>query len=74
MANALEQVGPVDPAKTTSPIAEGPEPTGVQHADQRSPTICYFNGRRYSQGAVVCSKKQRLRCGGDGTWYLDGAC
>ena len=37
-------------------------------------SICSYEGRSFSEGAVACMAAQRMTCGADGRWLADGAC
>lgn len=62
-SNAIPQVGPPDPSKKNSPIAEGSPPEG-QAAGPAAPSssVCYWNGQAHSEGATVCSSGMKYRC------------
>ncbi|MBE9592184.1 MAG: DUF1496 domain-containing protein [Proteobacteria bacterium] len=64
------QVGPMDPNKKNSPIVEEAPP---EEAESKV-AICYFNGREYGIGAVVCSGGRLIRCYSNGTWLPAGTC
>lgn len=63
------QAGPMDPDKKNSPIAEGPPPE-----EKGKGGICYFNGKAYPAGTLICSDGTLLRCYSDGTWGEVGEC
>lgn len=63
----IEHVEPLDPTKRTSEIL-GDGDAGAAEAG-----ICYYNGAKYSEGAFICERGQKMRCRG-GRWLADGAC
>ena len=69
----LDQVGPVDPAAQTSEIVDDE----ASPADEKLLGIrerdCYYNGKKYSQGAILCADGEKLRCS-FGRWMRKGKC
>lgn len=37
-------------------------------------SICSYEGKRFSEGAVTCMAAQRMTCGATGRWIPDGGC
>lgn len=37
-------------------------------------TACFFDGKQFSEGAVICANGHELRCEPDGRWKDSGAC
>jgi len=68
--NEVVSVGQVDPSKKNSSI-------NLEGEEEKSSTICWFNGQQYSQGARVCSGGNLLQCyisGSTGYWSRVGSC
>jgi len=64
----IEQVGPMDPSKRNSPIAEGhSEEVSTQ---KRAPILCYWNGVAYSNGARILSNGHYYECM-NGEWNIN---
>jgi hypothetical protein len=71
MNDTIEQVGAVDPTKETSPIVETQLVTPEESVMR---AVCWFNGKQFSKGAVICSDGHRLECQFDGSWWRRGSC
>jgi hypothetical protein len=70
MSDAIEQVDDIDSAKNTSAIvSEEPSPTTLATRG-----VCFYNDRKYSKGAIICSAGRRLVCQFDGSWWNRGSC
>ncbi|MBR0552405.1 DUF1496 domain-containing protein [Stakelama marina] len=66
-----EDVAPQDPAlKNSDKAAQKDE--GVAKAAM-SGAICYWNDKKYSDGATVCDNKRRYECW-NGKWVDIGDC
>ncbi len=65
------QVGDLDPTKRNSEI-EGDEDPGDKAQVQVA--MCWFNGRQYGEGAVVCTGGRAIICNRDGRWAQYGKC
>ena len=67
-----DQVKPQDPALRNSPrsaeIAGGDSALGIAAAAD-----CYWNDKRYSDGATICDSGQRFKCW-NGRWVDIGNC
>ena len=37
-------------------------------------SICSYEGRSFSEGAVACMSEQRMTCAATGRWVPDGGC
>lgn len=62
-----DHVEPQDPARENSPIGE------VQMEMSESDRDCFWNDKRYSDGATVCDARVRYKCW-SGKWVDVGQC
>ncbi len=71
--NSITKVGIVDPNKKNSPIIDD---TSLENrgSEIKEKGYCYFNDKKYSPGAVVCSGGTKLVCLSAGNWKKDGSC
>ena len=56
----IESVGPVDPVLRTSPFLDA-TPVLPEGADAVS-YDCYYNGKKYSNGSLICQEGELLQC------------
>jgi len=70
---SITHVGPQDPERRNSPIAEEEdEATDVIRQQVPGEAVCWFNGTEYKDGTYVVSGSQLLQCSG-GVWIESAA-
>ena len=65
----IEQVEPQNSSLRNSPIVE----QQVAAQSTAAEKVCYWNDKKYSDGATVCDAKRRHKCWGD-KWVDIGNC
>lgn len=71
MANEekITHVDPLAPSKRTSEIV------GDEASTTHEPGVCYYNGTKYSDGAYICNRGQKMRCDArNNRWRPRGGC
>jgi hypothetical protein len=58
--------------------ADVPEDAVRQHIAREEgielASICSYEGKSFSEGAVACMSERRMTCGATGRWVPDGGC
>ena len=66
-----DRVSPRDSSLRNSPIVQ--QPPGSRPMASAADKFCYWNDKKYSDGASVCDAKRRYKCWGD-KWVDIGNC
>ena len=69
----LEHVDPQDPSLTNSPTGGKQDDEALESAAALRGEACYWNDKKYSDGASVCDNKIRYKCW-NGRWVEVGQC